>query len=158
MLYLDMGLFSSDNTRHVRRLRKIADRVMLLEETFQNKTDAELRACTDEFKARLKNGETVDKILPEAFACVREAAWRVLNQKPYYVQVLGGVALHQGRIAEMKTGEGKTLTSIFPCYLNALQEKGVHATFFVTRTYIRDNPELVKRMVNEGHIVGNGAL
>jgi len=121
-----MGLFTSDNTRHVRRLRRIADRVVLLEETYRNKTDAELRACTDDFRARLKSGEDIEKILPDAFACVREAADRVLNQRPFYVQILGGIALHQGRIAEMKTGEGKTLTSIFPCYLNALQGKGVH--------------------------------
>jgi len=121
-----MGLFSSDNSRHVRRLRRIADRVMLLEETFAEKTDTQLRACTDEFKKRLKDGESMEKILPEAFACVREAAHRVLQQKPFYCQVLGGIALHQGRIAEMKTGEGKTLTSILPAYTNALLGKGVH--------------------------------
>jgi len=121
-----MGLFSSDNTRHVRRLQKIANRVMLLEDEYKSKTDAELRACTDLFKSRIAKGETVDQILPEAFACVREAAARVLGQRAYFVQILGGIALHQGRVAEMKTGEGKTLTSIFPCYLNALQGKGVH--------------------------------
>jgi len=121
-----MGLFSSDNTRHVRRLQKIADRVVLLEETYRIKTDEELRACTADFKERLKNGETVDKILPDAFAAVREAADRVLNQRLYYVQILGAIALHQGRIAEMKTGEGKTLTCVPAAYLNALQGKGVH--------------------------------
>jgi preprotein translocase subunit SecA len=121
-----MGLFSSDNTRHVRRLQKIADRVILLEETYRQKTDEELRACTIEFKERIKNGETVDKILPDAFAAVREAADRVLNQRLYYVQILGAIALHQGRMAEMKTGEGKTLTSVPAVYLNALQGKGVH--------------------------------
>ena len=121
-----MGLFMSDNSRHVRRLQKIADKVVLLEETFKQKTDDELRLCTADFKSRLKAGESVDKLLPEAFACIREAADRVLHQRAYYVQLLGGIALHQGRIAEMKTGEGKTLTSIFPCYLNALQGKGVH--------------------------------
>jgi preprotein translocase subunit SecA len=121
-----MGLFSSDNTRHVRRLQKIADRVVLLEETYKQKTDEDLRQCTLDFKKRLADGEKIENILPDAFACVREAADRVLNQRPYYVQILGGIALHQGRIAEMKTGEGKTLTSVFPCYLNALQGKGVH--------------------------------
>jgi len=121
-----MGLFSSDNTLHVRRLRKIADKVVLLEEDYKAKTDEELRACTDIFKELIAEGESAEKILPDAFACVREAASRVLNQRPYYVQILGGIALHQGRIAEMKTGEGKTLTSIFPCYLNALKGKGVH--------------------------------
>ena len=88
--------------------------------------DAELRAKTDEFKKRLADGEKLDNLLPEAFAVVREAAWRVLGQKPFYVQVLGAVALHQGRIAEMKTGEGKTLTCTMPAYLNALLGKGVH--------------------------------
>ncbi|MDR0462308.1 MAG: preprotein translocase subunit SecA [Christensenellaceae bacterium] len=121
-----MGLFSSDNTRHVRRLQRIANRVMLLEDTYKAKTDDELRAMTAEFKEAIKNGKTVDQILPDAFATVREAADRVLNQRAFYVQVLGGIALHQGRIAEMKTGEGKTLTSIFPVYLNALLGKGVH--------------------------------
>ena len=121
-----MGLFASDNTMHVRRLKKIADRIELLSETYKQMTDDQLRDCTVDFKKRLSDGESADKILPDAFATVREAAHRVLNQRPYYVQVLGGLALHQGRIAEMKTGEGKTLTSIFPTYLNALQGKGVH--------------------------------
>ncbi|MCL2228340.1 MAG: preprotein translocase subunit SecA [Firmicutes bacterium] len=121
-----MGLFQSDNTRHVRRLQKIAERVMLLEDEFKEKTDEELKNLTQEFKRRIETGESIETVLPMAFATVREAAARVLNQRPYYVQILGGLALHQGRIAEMKTGEGKTLTSIFPCYLNALKGKGVH--------------------------------
>jgi len=121
-----MGLFSSDNSRHLKKLRKIADKVEALAEVYGNKTDDELRACTAEFQERIKAGETADQILPEAFACVREAAKRVLGQYAYYVQILGGIALHQGRIAEMRTGEGKTLTSIFPAYLNAIKGKGVH--------------------------------
>lgn len=121
-----MGLFSSDNSRHLKKLRKLADKVETLEEVYKQKKDEELRACTAVFKERIKNGETVDQLLPDAFACVREAASRVLHQRAFYVQILGGIALHQGRIAEMKTGEGKTLTSIFPAYLNALRGLGVH--------------------------------
>jgi len=121
-----MGLFSSDNSRHLKKLRRIADKVEALEGVYKQKNDNELRACTAEFKERLKNGETIDQILPEAFACVREAGIRVLGQRAFYVQIMGGIALQQGRIAELKTGEGKTLTSVFAAYLNALLEKGVH--------------------------------
>ena len=109
-----MGLFSSDNSRHLKRLRRIADKVIALEQTYKQKTDQELRACTAAFRERIKNGETPDAILPEAFAVVREASTRVLKMTPFYVQVLGGIALHQGRIAELKTGEGKTLVSTMP--------------------------------------------
>src|SRR6185436_16666999 len=84
------------------------------------------RAKTDEFKARLKKGETLDQILPEAFAVVREAAWRVRKERHYDVQLIGGITLHRGRIAEMRTGEGKTLVATLPCYLNALTGRGVH--------------------------------
>ena len=121
-----MGLFASDNTRAVRKLRQIADLVVALEDDYAALSDHDLVAKTAEFKQRLSDGETLDDILPEAFATVREAAYRVLDKKPYYVQVLGGIALHQGRIAEMKTGEGKTLVSTMPAYLNALAGKGVH--------------------------------
>ncbi|MCL2621619.1 MAG: preprotein translocase subunit SecA, partial [Firmicutes bacterium] len=121
-----MWLFGSDNDRHIRKLRKIANNVMALEEQFKAKTDEELKAYTPAFKKRLENGETLDQLLPEAFALVREAACRVLNMRPFYVQVLGGIALHQGRIAEMRTGEGKTLVSTMPAYLNSLSGKGVH--------------------------------
>lgn len=121
-----MGLFASDNTRSLRRLQKIADLVMALEEDYAALSDHALVAKTAEFKQRLADGETLDDLLPEAFATVREAAYRVLGQKAYYVQVLGAIALHQGRIAEMKTGEGKTLVSTMPAYLNALAGKGVH--------------------------------
>jgi preprotein translocase subunit SecA len=89
-------------------------------------TDEELKAKTPEFKERLDNGETLDDILPEAFATVREACWRVLGMKPFRVQLIGGIVLHQGRIAEMKTGEGKTLVAVLPAYLNALTGEGVH--------------------------------
>ena len=121
-----MGLFSSDNTRSLKRLQRIADVVIALEDDYAALSDHDLVAKTAEFKTRLQNGETLDDILPEAFATVREAAYRVLGQKAYYVQILGAIALHQGRIAEMKTGEGKTLVSTMPAYLNALSGKGVH--------------------------------
>ena len=121
-----MGLFQSDNARNVKKLRKVADKVILLEDEFKNMSDADLRGMTPKLKERYANGESLDALLPEAFATAREAASRVLQQTPFYVQVLGGVALHQGRIAEMKTGEGKTLTCVMPAYLNAITGKGVH--------------------------------
>src|SRR5690606_6675280 len=93
---------------------------------FEALTDAELRAKTDEFRSRYQDGETLDDLLPEAFAAAREASWRVLGQKHYTVQIMGGAALHFGNIAEMKTGEGKTLTCVLPAYLNALSGEGVH--------------------------------
>lgn len=125
-----MGLFSflfaSDNTRNVKKLKVIANKVMLLDSKYQAMTDEELKAQTGLLKDRLNNGETLNDILPDAYAVVREASFRVLKQKHYYVQVLGGIALHQGRIAEMRTGEGKTLTETLPAYLNALSGKGIH--------------------------------
>lgn len=125
-----MGLFSyifaSDNARNIKKLKVIADKVMALEEPFSKLSDDELKHKTVEFKERLKNGETLNDILPEAYATVREASYRVLKMKHFYVQVLGGIALHQGRIAEMRTGEGKTLVETLPAYLNALSGEGVH--------------------------------
>lgn len=115
--------------RMVKRLRKVADYVNTLSDDVEKLTDAELRAKTDEFKRRLadeKNPEGLDDLLPEAFAVAREAAWRVLDQRPFDVQVMGAAALHLGNVAEMKTGEGKTLTCVLPAYLNALAGKGVH--------------------------------
>jgi preprotein translocase subunit SecA len=110
----------------VRRLQAIANAVNSLEENYTELTDAELRELTDQYKERLADGETLDDLLPEAFATAREAARRVLGQRAYDVQLMGGAALHFGNIAEMKTGEGKTLTGVFPAYLNALSGKGVH--------------------------------
>src|SRR4051812_27986704 len=110
----------------LRRLSAIADAVNDYEDEIQALSDAELRAKTDEFKKRLADGETVDDLLVEAFAVAREGAWRTLGQRPFDVQVMGGAALHLGNIAEMKTGEGKTLTCVLPAYLNALEGKGVH--------------------------------
>ena len=109
-----------------KKLQKLADKIEALDQTMQSLSDYELKAKTDEFKKRLKNGETLDDILPEAFAVCREAAWRVLGMKHYRVQLIGGMVLHQGRIAEMKTGEGKTLVATLPLYLNALTGEGVH--------------------------------
>ncbi|MDI3314841.1 MAG: preprotein translocase subunit SecA [Mycobacterium sp.] len=112
--------------RMVKRLAKVADYVETLSDDVAKLTDAELRAKTDEFKKRHADGESLDDLLPEAFAVAREAAWRVLDQRPFHVQVMGAAALHFGNVAEMKTGEGKTLTSVLPAYLNALDGKGVH--------------------------------
>jgi preprotein translocase subunit SecA len=112
--------------RALKRLNAIADAIDSLEDEYKSLTDAELRALTDEYKERLKDGETTDDLLPEAFATVREAADRVRGMRHYHVQLMGGAALHQGNIAEMKTGEGKTLVSTLPVYLNALTGNGVH--------------------------------
>ena len=119
-------LFGNSSKRELKSIYPIANKVDALEEEYKSLTDTQLQAKTPEFKARLANGETLDDILPEAFAACREAAWRVLGMRPYRVQVVGGIVLHQGRIAEMKTGEGKTLVATLPAYLNALAGKGVH--------------------------------
>ena len=125
-----MGLFTkmfgTRSEREVKKLSATVDKVMALEEPYKKLSDDELRAKTQEFKTRLAGGETLDDLLPEAFATIREAASRVLGMRPYRVQVVGGIVLHQGRIAEMKTGEGKTLVAILPAYLNALTGEGVH--------------------------------
>ena len=115
-----------DNAREVKRLKKIVDIINSWEPEIKSLTDDALRSKTDEFKERIAQGETLDEILPEAFAVVREASFRVLGMRPYDVQLMGGIVLHQGRIAEMKTGEGKTLVATMPAYLNALTGKGVH--------------------------------
>src|SRR6202051_5410468 len=110
----------------VKRLKRVAEYVNTLSEHIEKLTHAEVRAKTEEFKKRLEEGEDLDELLPEAFAVAREAAWRVLDQRPFDVQVMGAAALHFGNVAEVKTGEGKTLTSVLPCYLNAIGGKGVH--------------------------------
>ena len=125
-----MGLFTkvfgTYSQRELKSIYPIVDKITALEDEYKALTDAQLQAKTPEFKARLQNGETLDDILPEAFAAVREAADRVLGMRPYPVQLVGGIVLHQGRIAEMKTGEGKTLVATLPAYLNALTGEGVH--------------------------------
>ena len=128
--FFDMGLltkiFGTYSDHELKKIYPIADKIEALEEEYKALTDAQLQAKTAEFKERLQNGETTDDILPEAFATVREAADRVLGLRPYRVQLIGGIVLHQGRIAEMKTGEGKTLVATLPAYLNALTGEGVH--------------------------------
>mgnify|MGYP004605002485 CR=1 FL=1 len=119
-------LFGTRSEREVKKLEPLVSAVMALEEPYRQQSDEELRAKTQEFKERLSNGATLDELLPEAFATVREASDRVLGMRPYRVQVIGGIVLHQGRIAEMKTGEGKTLVALLPAYLNALTGEGVH--------------------------------
>ena len=121
-----MGLFKSYSEKEVKRIRPLVKKINELEPNMQKLSDKELRAKTDEFKGRLEKGETLDDLLPEAFAVVREAAKRVLGMRHFDVQLIGGIILHQGRIAEMKTGEGKTLVATLPVYLNALTGKGVH--------------------------------
>ncbi|MCM1149323.1 MAG: preprotein translocase subunit SecA [Butyricicoccus sp.] len=125
-----MGLFTkifgSYSDRELKKINPIVDKIEALSAEYSALSDEQLRAKTPEFRQRLAGGETLDDILPEAFAAAREAAWRVLGLKPFRVQLIGGVVLHQGRIAEMKTGEGKTLVAVLPAYLNALEGKGVH--------------------------------
>ena len=119
-------LFGTRSEREIKKIQPTVDKILAMEERFAALSEEELKGKTAEFKQRLDQGESLDDLLPEAFAAIREAAWRVLGMKPYPVQLLGGIVLHQGRIAEMKTGEGKTLVAILPCYLNALTGKGVH--------------------------------
>ena len=119
-------LFGTRSDREIKHIQPTVDKILRLENEYRNLSEEALKAKTPEFKERLENGEALDDILPEAFAAIREAADRVLGMRPYPVQLIGGIVLHQGRIAEMKTGEGKTLVAISPCYLNALTGKGVH--------------------------------
>ena len=119
-------IFGTTSEKEVKRLEPIVQKIEALEEEYRHLTDAQLQAKTPEFKERLKNGETLDDILPEAFATCREASDRVLGMRPFRVQLIGGIILHQGRIAEMRTGEGKTLVATLPAYLNALTGEGVH--------------------------------
>ena len=119
-------IFGSYSEREIKRVKPICDQVLALEEKYAPMSDSELREQTQILKDRLAAGETLDDILPDAYAVCREAGWRVLGMKHFPVQVIGGIILHQGRIAEMKTGEGKTLVATLPSYLNALTGKGVH--------------------------------
>src|SRR5919107_3222476 len=123
---LAKSIFGSANDRYVRGLGKYVDAINALEPNISAMSDDELRGQTERFRQRLADGEKVDDLLPEAFATVREAAIRTLGQRHYDVQLIGGIALHRGEIAEMKTGEGKTLVATLPAYLNALPGKGVH--------------------------------
>ncbi len=143
-----MGLitkvFGSYSDHQVKKLEKIAAKIEALATTYKNMTDDELRGMTEVFKARLAAGETLDDILPEAFAAIREADDRVLGKRPFHVQLIGGIILHQGRIAEMKTGEGKTLVATMPAYLNALTGEGVHIVTVNDYLATRDSEEMGK--------------
>ena len=137
-------LFGSYSDRELKRINPIADKVDALDSKYKGMSDKELKAQTDILRERLKNGETEDDILPDAFAVCREAAWRVLDMRPFKVQVIGGIVLHQGRIAEMKTGEGKTLVATLPAYLNALSGKGVHIVTVNDYLAARDSENMGK--------------
>ena len=119
-------IFGTRSQRELKKIQPLVDKILAMEEEYKALSTSELQGKTAIFKERYENGETLDDLLPEAFAAIREAAWRVLGMRPYPVQLIGGIVLHQGRIAEMKTGEGKTLVAILPCYLNALTGRGVH--------------------------------
>ena len=119
-------IIGTHSERELKRIQSTVDKIESLQPEMKKLTDEQLKAKTDEFKKRLENGETLDDVLPEAYATVREAACRVLGMEHFRVQLIGGVILHQGRIAEMRTGEGKTLVATLPSYLDALEGKGVH--------------------------------
>ncbi len=137
-----MGLFGTYSEKQIRKIEKIANKIEALSDKYSAMTDDELRAVTPLLKERLVGGETLDDILPDAFAAIREADWRVLGKRPFHVQLLGGIILHQGRIAEMKTGEGKTLVATLPAYLNALAGKGVHIVTVNDYLATRDRDEM----------------
>ncbi len=142
MLGLVKKIFGDSNDREIKRMMKTVDRINQLEPSFQSLTDEQLRAKTDEFKLRLEKGETLDDLLPEAFAAVREASRRTLGMRHFDVQLIGGIVLHEGRIAEMKTGEGKTLVATLPVYLNALLGKGVHVVTVNDYLATRDSRQM----------------
>ena len=125
MLKIFKKMFDTEY-KELKRFNKIADEIVALDETMSKLSDKQLKAYTNKFKKRLEEGETLDDLVVEAFAVCREAAYRCVKMKPFYCQILGGLAIHYGNIAEMKTGEGKTLTCTLPAYLNALTGKGVH--------------------------------
>jgi len=133
-------VFGDPNEKTVKKLKPVLDKVNSFEEKLKNFSDEKLKLQTQKLKTKLTEGKSLDDILPEAFATVREASARVLKERPFDEQILGGIVLHQGRIAEMKTGEGKTLTATLPIYLNALADKGVHV--------ITVNDYLAKRDTN----------
>src|SRR5690606_1571878 len=124
--FLEKLLIGDANKKYIKKLQPLVDKINALEPEFEKLSAEQLKGKTQEFKERLAKGETLDDLLPEAFAAVREASKRTLGQRHYDVQLIGGITLHRGEIAEMRTGEGKTLTSTSPIYLNALLDKGVH--------------------------------
>ena len=139
---LGTKLFGTYSDHQLKKLEKIAKVIESLSDKYANMTDEELKAVTPALKERLAMGETLDDILPDAFAAVREADWRVLGKRPFHVQLIGGIILHQGRIAEMKTGEGKTLVATLPAYLNALTGLGVHIVTVNDYLARRDSEEM----------------
>ena len=141
---ISMGLFKSYSEKQIKRIQPLVQKIEALASTFASMSNDEMRAYTDKLKNDLANGKTLDDILPEAFALVREAADRVLGKRPFTVQLMGGILLHQGRIAEMKTGEGKTLVATLPAYLNALTGKGVHIVTVNDYLAKRDSDEMGK--------------
>ena len=134
----------SSNQKELDRISKIVSKINVLEEKFQNISTKDFTEKTQEFKNRIKKGETLDSILPEAFALVREASKRSRNERHYDVQLIGGIVLHENKIAEMRTGEGKTLTIVLSAYLNALEEKGVHVVTVNDYLAKRDSLEMGK--------------
>ena len=135
-------LIKSSNQREIDKILKIVIKINSLEDNFKNLDDDQFPKKTNEFKQRLKNGENINEILPEAFAIVREASKRTRNERHFDVQMIGGIVLHQSKIAEMKTGEGKTLTITLAAYLNALEEKGVHIVTVNDYLAKRDSQEM----------------
>ncbi|MBP3437300.1 MAG: preprotein translocase subunit SecA [Clostridia bacterium] len=142
MMGLFQKIFGTYSEKQIKRIRPLAEAIEALEDEYKQKSDEELKQETQTLRARLANGETEDDILPEAFATVREADARVLGKRPFFVQLLGGILLHQGRVAEMKTGEGKTLVATLPAYLNALSGKGVHIVTVNDYLARRDSEEM----------------
>ena len=142
MLGLVKKIFGDVNEREVKRLMKTVEIINGLEPEFEKLSDEQLKAKTEEYRARLEKGDTLDQLLPEAFATVREASKRVLGKRHYDVQLLGGMVLHEGKIAEMKTGEGKTLVGTLAVYLNALAGKGVHVVTVNDYLATRDSEEM----------------
>ena len=153
-----MGLFTkifgTRSQREIKQIQPLVDKILAMEGEYAALSEEELKGKTAQFKDRLSKGETLDDLLPEAFAAIREAAWRVLGMKPYPVQLIGGIVLHQGRIAEMKTGEGKTLVAILPCYLNALNGQGVHVVTVNDYLARRDSERMGKVYRYMGLTVG----
>jgi len=154
MLGLVKKLFGDQNEKEVKRILRTVEEINALESTYSAMSDEQLRAKTDEFKARLEKGEELDKLLPEAFATVREASKRTLNKRHFDVQLLGGIVLHEGKISEMKTGEGKTLVGTLPTYLNALLGKGVHVVTVNNYLAQRDSEEMGRLFNFLGMTVG----
>ena len=138
------SIFKSYSEREVRRIMPLVDKIDALDESMQKLSDEELKAKTNEFKERYNKGESLDSMLVEAFAVCREASVRTLGLKHYREQLIGGIVLHQGRIAEMKTGEGKTLVATLPAYLNAISGKGVHIVTVNDYLAKRDKEEMSK--------------